>query len=336
MRVVITDCDHGYFDPETEIFKQRGIDYAVHRCVTDDEIASAAAGADGILCQRIQITEQTMERLPRLRVIGRYGSGVDSIDLMAAARRKIRVVYTPYFCYEDVADATMGLILALSRSIVRINHAIKTETEKFCKEYNERLKYYTNVNRPATQTLGIIGTGKVGRAVARRARSFGYHLIGYDPYVTRDLMQLHEIEKLDTFGSLLTQSDLVTIHAPLTCETRRMLDAEAFKRMKPTAYLVNTARGGIIDEQALAEALQGGDIAGAALDVLEEEPIRFSHPFLTMDNVILTPHQAFYSNQSIQDLKGCIATYVVNALTNEGDFEEVTIDRSQRWLPAKG
>jgi D-3-phosphoglycerate dehydrogenase len=316
MKIVITDCDHGFYDPEEEIIREAGYELDIFQCREPGEVLQITKNADAIICQYAEINREVLHSVQKCKVVARYGVGLDNIDVKAATEMGIQIVHTPYFCFVDVADHTMGLILALSRQIIRLNNTMKSNPNK---NYGELLKYLKNVDRPREQTIGIIGFGKVGGEVAKRAISFGYKVITYDPYVPQEIISAQGVRKVE-LSELFRKSDIVTIHAPLNNETRKMIGSKALELMKETAYLVNTARGPIVDERALIEALQVHKLAGAALDVTEEEPIPNNHPFLKMENVILTPHVSFYSRTSIYDLKTKVAQYAINALKGTGEY----------------
>lgn len=316
MNIIITDCDHGFFDPEEKVIKDVGLELSIFQCQSPEEVIQIAETADAIICQYAKINRDVLRSLSKCKVVGRYGVGLDNIDIEAATEMGIKVVHTPYFCFEDVANHTMGLILSISRQIVRINNEMKSSPGA---EYSKLLKYMKNVERPTEQTIGIIGFGKTGREVAKRALSFGYKIIAYDPYVPQEIISAQHVRKAG-LNELCEKADVISIHAPLNNETRKMIGTRALEVMKPTSYLINTARGPIVDEKALIEALQAHKIAGAALDVVEKEPIPTNHPFLKMDNVILTPHVSFYSRKSIHDLKTKVAQHTVNALNGTGEY----------------
>jgi D-3-phosphoglycerate dehydrogenase len=316
MKIVITDCDHGFYDPEEEIIREAGYELDIFQCREPREVIQIARDADAIICQYAEINREVLHSVPKCKVVARYGVGLDNIDVEAATEMAIKVVHTPYFCFVDVANHTMGLILALSRQIVHLNNTMKSNPDK---NYGELLKYLENADRPTEQTIGIIGFGKVGGEVAKRAICFGYKVVAYDPYVPREIISAQGVLKVE-LSELFKNSDIVTIHAPLNNETRKMVGSKALALMKATAYLVNTARGPIVDEEALIDALRTQQIAGAALDVTEKEPIPSNHPFLKRDNVILTPHVSFYSRTSIYDLKTKVAEYTINALKGTGEY----------------
>lgn len=322
MKVVITECDLSDFSPEIEVFKRAGVDYSIHQARDANEAVEVAQGADAIIVQFLRVDGALLDRLPTVKVVGRYGAGIDNIDVAAARARDVKVVYAPDFCFHDIADNTMALLLSLTRNVTKVDRLMRRDPRGFVAEYATRSRHYADQLRPTHMTLGIVGMGLAGQAVAKRAAAFGYRMIGYDPYSSPNRMALHGVAWRDGLGDVLRESDVVTLHTPLNRATRHMIGEAELRSMKPTAYLVNTSRGGVIDEPQLVRALQEGWIKGAALDVVEEEPIRPDHPFLTMDNVIVSPHHAFFSRQSYLDLKTWIAQFTVNALRGEGRFDE--------------
>lgn len=229
----------------------------------------------------------------RCRLISNTQIGYDSIDVEAATERGILITNVPDYCVEEVSDHAMALILACSRRIVQLNQAAKRrqwglspdgiEVQSRISPYLSRLK-----------TLGLFGLGKVARALVPKARSFGLGIIAYDPYVPDGVKKQLGVEIVD-WKHILKESDLLSIHAALTSETRQIFSIDAFREMKPTACLINTSRGGLIDETALYQALRDGFITMAALDVTDPEPPETNNPLLNMDNVIITAHSAFFS-----------------------------------------
>ena len=242
-----------------------------------------------------------MTALPSFRVVGRYGVSLDNIELPAAARHGIAVVNVPDYCIDEVADHAIGLLLSLSRGITFLDRAIHAGTWDF--------RRGGQLRRASEMRLGIIGLGRIGAATARRALALRFEVVATDP-------RSPELEGVRLVGlnELLETSDIVSMHAWLDPATRHMLDAAALARMQPGAFLVNTSRGGLIDQAALVEALRSGHLGGAALDVLEREPIAPDDPLLALSNVILTPHAAFYSPQSMVEMKTRVAEGIVAAL----------------------
>ncbi|MGD0019611.1 MAG: C-terminal binding protein [Candidatus Limnocylindrales bacterium] len=299
--IVVTDCDHPTIDVERAIFQAAGHEVRLAQCRTAAEIVAAGRGSVGLLAQYAPIDDTVMAALLDLRVIGRYGVGLDNIDLPAAARRGIRVLNVPDYCTGEVADHALGLILALTRGIVFLDRSVQAGRWDF--------RIGGELRRAATIQLGIVGFGRIGQALARRALALGYRVVATDPRrPPRDGVPMVELVEL------LSTSDVVSLHPCLDETTRHLLDARAFALMKPGAFLVNTARGGLVDQAALVEALRSGRLGGAALDVLEQEPIPAGDPLLALPNVILTPHTAFYSRESLVEMKRKVAEGMVAVL----------------------
>jgi D-3-phosphoglycerate dehydrogenase len=228
------------------------------------------------------IDREIMRACPTLKVVGQHGVGLDNIDVAAATECGIKVLNVPDANHLTVAEHTLMFILGLSRSL-RINDASVRAGE-----------WYSRENRFTHDVMGttllIVGLGKIGKAVAERAKAFGMHVAAYDRFVPREAMEELGIEKVSRFGEGLRKADYVTLHVPLTDETRNMISTPQLRLMKNSAYLVNMGRGPVVDERALIDGLKAGEIAGAGLDVLGIEPPAVDHPFFAMDNVILTPH----------------------------------------------
>ena len=242
-----------------------------------------------------------MAALPDVRVVGRYGVSLDNIELPAAAARGIRVVNVPDYCIDEVADHAIGLILALTRGIVALDRAVHAGAWHF--------RQGGELRRASGMRLGLIGLGRIGAATARRAQALRFEVVAADP-------RPREVDGVTLMGldELLATSDVVSVHSWLDPSTRHLLDAAALARMKPGAFLVNTSRGGVIDQPALVEALRSGHLGGAALDVLEREPIAPDDPLLSLPNVVLTPHTAFYSRESLVEMKTRVAEGIVAAI----------------------
>jgi len=319
MKITITDCDQGFVDPEREIIEKAGFELSVHQVLEPSEVIKIVKDSDAVICQYAKINRSVLESMERCKVVGRYGVGLDNIDVEAATEFGIKVVHVPYFCFQDVANHTMGLILALARNITGINKIIREKSKQSQVDYGEMLKHMDHVERPNKQTIGIIGLGKIGKQVAKRARVFGYSILACDPYLPSEIISAYEAKKV-SLKELLKNSDFVTIHCPLNEETEGMIGEKELNLMKKNAILINTARGKIVDEKALKKALKTKKIRGAALDVLSQEPIPRNHEFLKMDNVILTPHNAFFSKTSLIELKSKAAQYTVNALRGKGEY----------------
>jgi D-3-phosphoglycerate dehydrogenase / 2-oxoglutarate reductase len=300
-RVVITDCDHGTVEPELSVLEGHA-EVSVNQCQDAAGLVRLCRDADGVITQYGAFTAEVIRALTRCRVIARYGVGVDTIDLDAATARDIVVANVPDYGTDEVSSHAAALILALLRQIVRYDRAVRDGRWDF--------RAGAPIARMRGLTLGIVGFGRIGRMVAEKLRPFGLNCLATDPYLTAfpDWVEPVPLE------TLLERADVVSLHCPLTAETRHLLGEARLRRMKPTAILVNTARGAVVDTAALARALREGWIAGAGLDVLEQEPLPPGHPLTTMDRVLLTPHAAFYSEGSILELKRRVARAVLDVL----------------------
>jgi D-3-phosphoglycerate dehydrogenase len=255
-----------------------------------------------------QITGDMIRQLNRCRVIARFGIGVDNVDIEAATQANIVVTKVPDYCIDEVSDHSLGLLLALARKIPfsnQMTHAGEWKMPAVAPLY--RLKGCV---------MGLVGFGQIPRLLAPKAQALGLKVIAYDPYVPEGSMASEAVRKVD-LDELLEVSDLISVHAPLTPATHHMFNREAFQKMKPSAFLVNTARGPLVDEQALVEALDEGLLAGAALDVLEQEPPPSDSVLLGRTDIILTPHTGFYSIESLEDLQTKAAQEVVRVLRGE-------------------
>jgi len=290
-KVVITDCDHLSVEIERKVLNQIKPEFVLAYCNTEDEVIEAAQDADGIINQYAPITRRVIESLKRCKVIARYGVGVDNINVEAATEYGIIVANVPDYCVDEVSTHTMALILACARGITLLNGKIREKIWDFT--------LAKPLFRTKGKTLGLFGLGKIARAVAQKASGFGFKIIAYDPYVSRIDGGIELVE----FSKLLSDSDFVSIHSPLTDETRHSFGENELKAMKKTAFLINTARGPIVDEKALYQALKKRWIAGAALDVMEKEPPDWENPLPKLDNLIITPHISFYSEESYVELK---------------------------------
>lgn len=275
---------------------------------TPDAILEVARDADGMLVTYAQITGDMIRQLNRCRVIARFGIGVDNVDIEAATQANIVVTKVPDYCIDEVSDHSLGLLLALARKIPfsnQMTHAGEWKMPAVAPLY--RLK---------GRVLGLVGFGQIPRLLAPKAQAVGLKVIAHDPFVSEESMASQAVRKVE-LDELLEASDLISVHAPLTPDTHHMFNREAFRRMKPSAYLVNTARGPLVDGQALVEALDEGQLAGAALDVLEQEPPPADSPLLGRSDIILTPHTGFYSVESLEDLQTKAAQEVVRVLRGE-------------------
>jgi len=305
LRVVITDAEYESHEIERNILSEIGAELSKFQCKTDDDIIKYCSHADGLLNQYAPITANVITNLKDPKVIARYGIGVDNIDVSAATEKGIFVTNAVYDT-TDVAEHTVALILSLVRKIPWANEDTKNGEWDW--------KRVQPISRLRGKTVGILGFGRIGRQVARRLEGFEVKLISSDPYVPPRVFEEHDVQGVD-FEKLIKESDIITIHVPLTNETRQMIGASELRKMKMGALMVNVARGGVIDEKALYSALKQRWISGAALDVLEKEPMAVDNPLIDMTNVIVTPHMAWYSVESIGEIQRSAAEQIAQALT---------------------
>lgn len=306
--VAVTDSVFPTLDLARRVLEQIGAEISVASDSSSDAILEVARQADGILVTYAQVRADIIRQLRRCRIIARFGIGVDNIDIGAATQAGIVVTNVPDYCIDEVSDHTLALLLSLARKIPFSNqqaHAGHWELTPVAPLY--RLK---------GKTLGLVGFGKIPRLVAPKAQAFGLEVLTYDPFISDQVFANRGVKGVE-FAELLERSDYISIHAPLTPETHHMFNSEAFRRMKPTACLINSARGPLIDEKALIEALDNHQLAAAALDVLNEEPPGADSPLFGRHNVILTPHTAFYSVESLLDLQTQAAKEVALVLSGQ-------------------
>jgi len=305
-KVIVTDYDYDTFAPEKEVLDKLGIELILEQCKTEEDVIAACKDADALINQYAPITRRVIENLENCKVISRYGVGFNTIDITAATEKRMIVANVTDYCLDEVSDHALSFILSCSRKITQLNNAVKSGVWDF--------KMAVPVFRLRGLTLGLVGFGNIPQNVARKAQAFGLNIISYDPFVSKELAKEHNVELVE-LEELCERSDYISVHVPLTMSTKGMISDDQFNRMKKEAYIINTARGEVIDEKALIRALQAGKIAGAGLDVLEEEPINPNNPLYKMDNVVLTPHSAFYSVESQIELKRKAAQNVVDVLS---------------------
>jgi D-3-phosphoglycerate dehydrogenase / 2-oxoglutarate reductase len=272
------------------------------------DILAEARHADAVLVTYAKMTGDLIRQLERCKAIGRFGIGVDNIDLPAAAEMGITVTYVPDYCVREVSDHAMALLLSLARKIPFSNKLVQSG--------HWEMPAVVPIHRLDGRVLGLVGFGNIPRRLAPKAQAFGMRVVTHDPYVSADVLKAAGVEAV-AFDRLLAISDFVSIHAPLTPATRGLFNAETFAKMKPGALLVNTARGPLIDEQALVAALKAGQIGGAALDVVATEPLPKDSPLIGHDDIILSPHTAFYSEEALTELQTKCASDVARVLSGE-------------------
>ncbi|MFI5338653.1 MAG: C-terminal binding protein [Candidatus Methylomirabilales bacterium] len=305
--VVATDPLHADFSGELEELAVIGAEFRAAQCRTEEDVAKVCRDADGIMATFSPVGRRALAGMPRCRIVVRTGVGYDTIDVAAATERRVMVANVPDYCISEVADHALALMLCLWRKVVELDAQVRAHG-------------WTGMLRPVHRlegrVLGIIGLGRIGRAVAVRARGFGCRRIACDPYAPADVFSALGVESV-SLDVLARSADIITLHTPLTPETRGLMRKEILRQMKPSAILVNTSRGGVVTTQDLVQALREGWISGAGLDVFEAEPLPQDHPLRNLPRVLLTPHAAWYSVDSEEELRRRCARTVVQALRGE-------------------
>lgn len=305
MKIVITDLDQDRITEEQAVADAAGIELVLAQARTEDEVIEAARGAEALLVQYAPITRRVLEALPAVRAVGRYGVGVDTLDVEAATELGVAVSNVPDYGTEDVSDHAIALAVSLSRGVVELDRNLRAGTTS--------LTPVKPLHRIRTRTLGVIGLGRIGAATARKARALGFAVHGYDPMrepgtTTEDGIAVR------TQDEVLAGSDVISLHVPLTEQTRHLITTGTLARMRPGAMLVNTSRGGVVDTAAVVEALRSGHLRGAGLDVFETEPLPQDSPLRDCPTAVLTPHASWYSEESETELKRRVIENVVEVL----------------------
>ena len=277
---------------------------------TEDDIIKAAAGVDVIMTDAAKMTRQVINSLVKCKLIVSYGIGYDHIDVDAATDNDIIVVNIPDFCIEEVSNHTIALLLTCAKKLVFMNNSTKSGHWNECKQAQAPMGSIYG------QTLGIIGCGKIGRLVAKKAQCFDLKVLGYDPYLSKAAALECGIT-LVSLPELLRDADYISIHTLGNQETRHLIGEKELRQMKSSAFLINTSRGSIIDEVALIKALEENRIAGAGLDVFEQEPIDPNNPLLKMKNAVVTPHSAYYSDNALIRLRTSVGKEAARVLSGQ-------------------
>lgn len=307
-KVVVTDYEYPDLDQERKVFDAIGVEFVAGQCKDEDAVIALARDADALLNQYAKLTPKVIEALENCKIIIRYGIGVDNINVPAATKAGIMVCNVPTYGIHEVSDHVVGLFFSSIRKIPAMSETVK------------KGRWDCNLGRPIYRihgkTLGLAGFGNIARMVAQKLAPWNLKVLGYDPFISESVFKSHGVEKT-SFEQLLKESDFVSAHVPHTAETFHMFSYERFKQMKRGAIFINTARGPLVDEDGLYRALQEGWLAGAALDVMEKEPPDPDHPLLSLPNVIITPHMAWYSEESAVDLQRMAAEEVARVLRGE-------------------
>lgn len=294
-------------DGAIELFRDAGIRLEETSCKTSDDIIKNCMGSHALLVGAEPVTEQVMRSLPNLKVVARCGVGVDTVDVAAATRLGIQVTNVPDANFVEVATHTIAMALAMTRRLVPFNMQVQEGVWS-------GLKFGAGMRRPSSQQFGIIGFGRIGEQVGRRALAMGFKVAVTTLLEHERAAAVALGAQVMTFDDLIASSDIVSLHVPLTPGTKGLIDAGSLARMKPGSYLINVSRGGLVDEVALARSLSSGHLAGAALDVFEMEPVPADSAIVGAPNVILTPHIAYLSDDSLDEMITKAAQEVVAVL----------------------
>ena len=304
LKVIITDCDHDSIQIEKDVFEKAGIPVELKQCRTEEDVIRDCQDADVFIVQYAPITRKVMEACPKLKYVVRYGVGVDTVDVPAATELGVQVGNVPDYGMNEVADHAIAMSLAMMRKIVPMNE--QTKTKKW--DYTTAIQ----VHRFSDLTCGVVGLGRIGRNFAQKMHALGFRVIGFDPYF-RETNETAVYVTPVTFDELVKESDIISLHCPAD-GNKDLFNEKTFRDMKDSALIVNVARGGIINEDDLLEALKAGEIGGAALDCMLGEPVSPDNELFRQENVIVTPHMAWYSEEAASELKRKVAEESVTFL----------------------
>jgi len=331
MKVLVTDYVWPSVEPERAVLAKVGAELVVAPDGAEETLSALATDVDGILTCFAQVTDRVLRAAVRCKVVGRYGVGVDNIAVDSATDLGIAVTYVPDYCVDEVSDHVMALLLAWNRRIGLFDNSVKATGWG-------SVALTMRIMRLRGKKLGIVGFGRIGRAVATKAQAFGLEILAHDPYVSADAGAKQGVEMVE-MERLLAESDFVTIHSPLTPGTTNLISTKELGLMKREAFLINAARGPLVDEDALYSALTDQKIAGAGLDVLVDPDPPPDHPLLKLENVIVTPHVAFFSQEAVLELEERAAGEVARVLQGQMPDNLVNpavLSSSRAALPAAG
>ena len=316
-RVLITDYVWPSVEPEREVLAQIGVELVVAPSGDEATLVSMAKDVDGILTCFAKVNENVVRAAEKCMVIGRFGVGVDNIAVETATELGIAVTYVPDYCIDEVSDHVMALLLTWNRRIVPLDRSVRTTGWG-------SVPLTMRIMRLRGKTMGIVGFGRIGRSVALKAQAFGFDVLTYDPYVDVEAAAKQGVRAVD-LQTLLRESEFVTLHTPVTPETGSLIGRAELEMMKPEAFLINCARGALIDEDALYDALTSGQIAGAGLDVLVDLAPPPNDRLFQLDNVLVSPHTAFFSQEAVLELEQRAAGEVASVL--QGKMPDNLVNR---------
>mgnify|MGYP001274614281 FL=1 len=307
-KVLITDHVWPTTDPERAVLEAAGAEVIVAPDGDEDTLINLAKDVDAIMTCFAKVTEKVIRSAEKCVAIGRFGVGTDNIDVATATELGIPVTYVPDYCVDEVSDHVLAMLHTWNRKIALFDQSVKSEGWG-------HLGLTMRIKRLRGKTIGIVGFGRIGQAVAEKASVFGLKILASDPVTPKDIVESYG-GQLVAFEELLEQSDFVSLHAPLTPATEKLIGSREFGLMKDDSFLINAARGPLIDESALYDALSNGKIGGAGLDVMVENEPPKNHPLMQLENILITPHTAFFSQESTLELEERAASEVVRVYKN--------------------
>ncbi len=314
MKIVITDDRFGHNEEEMLAFRDFPARLVIADCHTEDDVIRVCRDADAVLLNQAPMTARVIKFLEKCKVISRYGIGYDNVDVKAAEEKGILVTNVPGYCTEEVAEHALGLLLCCVRRIPFKDRGVR----------DGKWNLNQPIRRMSGRTLGIIGFGSTGRAFWEKVQGFGFKTILInDPYIEQKLLP-GMFGEAASFEKVISESDFISLHVPLKDGTRHLINHQSISMMKEGVVLINVSRGPVIDESALIPALQSGKIGSAGLDVFEREPLPADSPLLLLDNVILTDHSAYYSQEAVSALKMCTAMNARDVL--EGKIPKTAVN----------
>lgn len=308
LKIVIADCSWRSMDVEKKYLPQDA-EVLMYQIADERELSEACRDADAVLAEYAPFTGEVLRGLTKCRIISNTAIGYNNIDVAAAKEKGIIVANVPGYCAHEVAEHTMALILAAMRNVVVYDRLVR--------KHIWDITAAPAMRRIAGRTLGLAGFGNIPQFVAKRAKGFEFNILAYDPYITQETANRFGVTMVD-IDELLAKSDVISCHIPLTDETGGFFNADKFSRMKNGALFINTSRGGVVNEKDLCAALKSGKLAGAALDVMANEPPSFGEELFSLDNAIITPHSAFCSEEALEEVRRRSAQNVTNFFKGSG------------------
>jgi D-3-phosphoglycerate dehydrogenase len=319
LKVVISDYDYGDVNVERPLIEGAGFELVPAQCKSEDELIEVAYDASAVITQYARVGEKTINSFTNCRLIARYGTGVDIVDVEAATRRNILVTNIPDYCVDEVADHAMGLLLACIRKLKIYDKTLRSGVWRW--------QIGQPIHRIRGRTMGLLAFGKIARAIAERAKPFGVRLIAYDAYLPKEAFVPYGVTPV-SFDELIKQADYLMIQVPLTSETRGIIGEAELRKMRPSCVLINTSRGPLVNKDALYKALKEEWISAAGVDDIDPEPTKQrdwkpESPLFDLDNLIITPHSAYYSEESIHEARQRTAEEVVRVLSGHPPLSPV-------------